>query len=136
MSKMSPVAMLQHMEREFAKERAAYREVLSKQSMQMFKLRQEVTGGLQVIGWLASQCPNNTVFIKSSDLITTTGSIERKFDAEHDVYAFTYIPPSPEELAAQQAEIEAEAAKLDETPKLGLLDEPTDEVPPVALGNA
>lgn len=134
--KLSPVAMLAHIEREFAKERAAYREILSKQSMQMFKLRQEVTGGLQVIGWIASQTSEATLFIKASDLITITGSIERKYDAEHDVYAFIYHAPTPEQLAEQQKEIEEIAAKADETPKLGLLDEPTDEVPPVALGDA
>jgi hypothetical protein len=128
---MSPVAIIHQMEREAQAERKQWQEALMRLAQQNHTLKQEVTGGLQIIGYLASQCPDNTLFIKGDDLITIMGSVQRKHDKEHGVYAFTYLPPSAEELAEYQKAIEAAA----EAPALSITEEvPGDEVPPVAIG--
>jgi hypothetical protein len=117
---MSPVAELAFVKQQNANQLEEFRKILAQSAKRNFKLQQEVTGGMQVIYYLASQCPDRTLTIKAADLIAAMGSLQRKHDPETDVYHFIALPPTPEQVDEVQKHVEATNAAHD--------------VPPVPLG--
>lgn len=115
--RMSPVAELRIKNQQIAE----YQEALARAARQIYKLKQEVTGGMQVIYCLASQCPDRTLTLKAADLITSAGSLQRRRN-DDDTYSFIAILPTPEELADLQKHVEATN------------DAHTFDVPPVPIG--
>jgi hypothetical protein len=132
---MTAVAELAYVKREHEKQIEAFREVLTKAAQRNYKLQQEVTGGMQVIYCLASQCPDRTLTLKATDLVATMGSLQRKHDPVTDTYSFIALPPSPEEVAKVQAHVEATNEAHDAPPVPIGADEPTDDTPAVAIGD-
>ncbi len=132
--RMSAVAELNHAKRAHAKAIEQFKEALMRAAQQNYKLKQEVTGGMQVLYYLASQCPDRTLTIRAADLITVAGSLQRKHDIATDVYHFIAVEPSPEEIAELQKHVEATNEAHDVPPVALGEAEPTDDAPSVILG--
>jgi hypothetical protein len=84
MSKISPVQQNSLLRRQNADLEAA----LGEAALQIHKLKQEVTGGLQVIHLLASKFPERRFTLNADDLITSMGSVRRVHNREENSYTF------------------------------------------------
>jgi hypothetical protein len=62
-----------------------------------FKLRQEVTGGMQVVWAIANLQPDKKLIIPAVNLVTAMGSLQRSRDEEKDFYIFEAIQPTEEQ---------------------------------------
>jgi len=93
---LSPVARVRLLEKQVRDLDGA----LSEAALQIFKLRQEVTGGLQVIYCIASAEPKRTLSLNADDLITSMGAVRRVHNVESNTYSF--IALTREEVAREK----------------------------------
>jgi hypothetical protein len=122
---MSPVAKANYLERE----NAVLEATIARAAQQIFKLRQEVTGSLQIL-WSLAHANGGSITLPAIDLITAMGAVQRKHDVETDTYTFTALDPTPEQSAKFEAMMKAKPvlAVQDEQGQIVLPSQtPTDE---------
>lgn len=117
MSRMSPVAENMLLKQALAKAEEGLRNA----ALQIFKLRQEVTGGLQIVWHLAHIQPEHKLTLNAQDLLTAMGGVRRTHNAEDDTYTFEALPPETDE--ERKARVEAKIAAAKEQQKLIVMDE-------------
>lgn len=111
MSRMSPVAENTLLKQALAEAEEGLRNA----ALQIFKLRQEVTGGMQIVWHLANIQPSHKLTLNAQDLITAMGGVRRSYNKEDDTYTFEALPPETEE--EKKARIEAKIAAAQQTEK-------------------
>lgn len=97
-SRISPVAQLSYQAREHAIEKQNLLQALKQAALQNFKLKQEVTGGLQIVWALANKQPDKKIVISAVDLVAAMGSLRRSRDEEKDEYTFEAVQPTEEDF--------------------------------------
>jgi len=90
---MSPVAQVLYLKRE----NATLTDALRQATLQNFKLKQEVTGGLQIVWALANKQPDKKIVLNAVDLVTAMGSLRRSRDEEKDSYTFEALQPEEQD---------------------------------------
>jgi hypothetical protein len=121
---MSPVAENMLLKQQCAE----YEQMLKQMTLQNFKLKQEVTGGLQVIWHLANSTDEKKLVIPADDLVTSAGRVQRMHDAESNTYTFIALPPETEEERKARIEAKIAAAKEASKPQIQIVTEGPSEV--------